>query len=602
MWRRIQRTTSRVRGRWVISWQAYSIGVVLHVALVAGSGGSLGAEPTPVGQTPYWLLLAIVASGVVGLYALLVNYTLFRYKRRRLVPLWQAIAFHIGVGVLFAIVLFEGSRHVPVTPITGAIGFALATVSIGVWFGFTMSFLLQAREQYHINRAELIEQTVRAELASIAETEAMAVLTASFHSDLASSLAQLEPIREELSDRLQQTRSATTPINMDASWQAVAHRLRSASEQSVRPLSHELWTMAEVRYPNPTWREVLVDTLRSPIAWAWPSALIVVIGYLRGSVTSFGIVAGLVVTVALASLIGAMLKGVSAIRSDGLRGLAFWLSLLIAQGLGLAVVLVDATTRSDGLTNELAGSVIAMGISVFAPAAVRTLNNARNGVLDRLERDSAQERITQIARGRHVARLARDAASHLHGTVQTSLIACAAAIDLAVEAEDADGLIAALEYAAEIVASAGVAASSADHTVRHAVDRSVSAWQGLVDITVHVDPDAEFVVGSAATAAGRVFEECIANAVRHGDAANITIVITRSIDELQIVVTDDGGGLDGGSVQPGLGTSLLVEATTGRVSIQNRWAGGERSGVEVHAVIDLTTTADRTGRSGPLRA
>ncbi len=114
VWARLEDSTARVRGRWVISWQAYTIGAILHIVLVGATGGSLGAEPTTPEQTPYWLLLAMIATGLVGGYALVVNYTLFGYKRSRLVPLSQAIAFHIGVGCIFAATLLIGSRRVPI--------------------------------------------------------------------------------------------------------------------------------------------------------------------------------------------------------------------------------------------------------------------------------------------------------------------------------------------------------------------------------------------------------------------------------------------------------------------------------------------------------
>lgn len=127
-----------------------------------------------------------------------------------------------------------GSRRLPVEPIDGAIGFVTATVCIGVWFGFTMSLLLQARERYHADREQLTDLSVVAELTSIAETEVLAALTTSFTHYLASPLAQFEPIRDELQGRLVELsgRVATTVARVVK--QCFANAVRHGDAANVR--------------------------------------------------------------------------------------------------------------------------------------------------------------------------------------------------------------------------------------------------------------------------------------------------------------------------------------------------------------------------------
>lgn len=586
-WARLNDATERVRGRWVISWQAYTIGVVLHVVLVAGTGGSLGAEPTNPRQSPYWLLLAVIASLAVGGYALVVNYTAFRNKRTQLVPLWQAVAFHVGVGCIFAFTLLFGSTRLPVTSIEGPVGFVIATIAIGVWFGFTMSFILEARERYHLERAALIEEAVVVQLASIAETEALARLTTTFTSRLAEPLAELEPIRDELNDRLETIRGGVREVAIDASWRAVAHRLREASDESIRPLSRELWRITEDRYPNPSWREVLVDTLRHPIAWPAPTAVIVVIGYLRASMTSLGVIAGIAVTVAMAALIAAVLRRSAAPRRSG--GAAFWLAFVFAQLLGVAVVVLG-TPGSAPLAPEIIGSVVAMTISVFGPATIATLNGARDSVLMRLRTDAARERINQIAEGRHLARLARETATHLHGTVQTSLIACAAAIEQAVDRDDHARLIEAMERVIEVGQAATNAPVADVSTVRTGVQATAAAWQGLLDVQCFVDESIANVSGKAAQRTARIVEECLANAARHGDASSVRVSLRAHDDGIEVVIEDDGHGMDVTEAvllqgRAGLGTAVLMEATQGQVHFEPVAAGQARPGLRVLAIV-----------------
>ena len=594
-WARLDSLTARARGRWVISWQAYAIGVTLHVVLIGGTGGSLGAEPTTPQQTPYWIFLGLIASAAVGLYALVINYSVFRRKRTHLMPLWQVVTFHVGVGLIFAGTLLLGSQRLPVEPIDGAVGFVIATVSIGVWFGLTMSLLLQARERYHRDREELIEQSVVAELASIAETEVLAALTSSFTDDLASSLTELEPIRDELQGRLQQMRSDVDPVTIDASWRAVAHRLRRASDDAVRPLSRELWLVAEQRYPNPSWREILIDTVRRPVAWAVPTALIVIIGYLRTAMMSFGVVAGIVVTVLMACVIGLLLRATRS--SSGIRtnGFAFWSVFVVAQALGLAVVLGFNVTDWTAMSTEVTGSLIAMTISVFAPAAIATLNGARDAVLSRLRHHTSRERINQIAQGRHLARLARETATHLHGTVQTSLIACAAAIEQATESEDPQQLMASMERAIEIATAPTGAASMRDTDLADSVGRTIAAWQGLVLAESRIDSAVAGLSGQVATTVARVVEECLANAVRHGDATSVRVDVHPHPAGIEVVVEDDGVGKAAEARPAGLGSIVLMEATHGRVSYEPVMPATERPGLRVRAVVGSTPRVATTG-------
>lgn len=569
----------------MISWQAYVIGVLLHVILVGATGGSVGAEPTPVSETPYWLALALIASGLVGVYALVVNYTVFRHKRVRLVPLWQAIVFHTGVGCIFAATLLAGASVLPVTPIAGATAFAIATLAIGIWFGFTMSLILEARDRYRTIRSELIERAVMAELATIAETEVAAAMASAFHNDISSALATLEPLRGELADRLDDVRESSSGIRLDSSWRSVAHRLREATDDAVRPLSHELWSATEVTYPNPSFREIVIDTIRRPAASAAPTAVIVVIGYLRACMSAFGVVPGIAIALVMACAIGGMLVLVQRVRAGRTRTIAFWGVFVLAQMIGLFVALRENQGSVAAVGTEVAGSALAMTISVLAPSTVATLNGARSGVLTRLRSDTARERINQVARGRHLASLARETATHLHGTVQTSLIACAAAIELAAESEDPERIIAAMERAVQVIGSVSHAELPTTATISEIVYRTITPWDGMIEVAAEIAPQVAGVTGPAAISVGRVVEECLANSVRHGDASRVRVRIESSHEGLVVNVEDDGVGRVEPPGQPGLGTAVLLEATSGQVTFAPACASRDRPGLRVRAII-----------------
>ena len=92
----------RVGGRWVISWQAYTLGATVNTVLLGLTGGSVGAESVSLGEFPRWCALGALASAVVGVYAFAANATVFRRKRQTPAALPVSVAFHASVGLVFA--------------------------------------------------------------------------------------------------------------------------------------------------------------------------------------------------------------------------------------------------------------------------------------------------------------------------------------------------------------------------------------------------------------------------------------------------------------------------------------------------------------------
>lgn len=71
-------------------------------------------------------------------------------------------------------------------------------------------------------------------------------------------------------------------------------------------------------------------------------------------------------------------------------------------------------------------------------------------------------------------------------------------------------------------------------------------------------------------------EEGISNAIRHGEAANISIALSPMQDgrgaAVQVVIVDDGKGLMPGNA--GMGTALLDQACPGHWTLTQNAEGG----------------------------
>jgi signal transduction histidine kinase len=181
-----------------------------------------------------------------------------------------------------------------------------------------------------------------------------------------------------------------------------------------------------------------------------------------------------------------------------------------------------------------------------------------------------------MARSRQLADLARQASRLLHGSVQTRLHSCAMAIDGAGEAGSERARIEALLEAMAILDQPLKPARSAG-TISEEVQRKVALWGSLCEFTIdirgdsHVDLDATSSPSpspspSPSESIGRIVEEGISNAIRHGKATRIDIVVsTRPDGTCDVEITDNGTGPQGG--KPGIGSALLHQSSAGAWSL-----------------------------------
>jgi signal transduction histidine kinase len=124
-------------------------------------------------------------------------------------------------------------------------------------------------------------------------------------------------------------------------------------------------------------------------------------------------------------------------------------------------------------------------------------------------------------------------------------------------------------------------------SVRTEIRRKLSLWEELCVFEVFIDEQVDDDSGTAESASrsavvGRIVEEGVSNAIRHGDATHIIIRVERTIDgALLIEIEDDGTGPTDGA--PGVGSALLDQAAGGEWSL-NRTDGTTR----LRALVGLT--------------
>jgi signal transduction histidine kinase len=175
------------------------------------------------------------------------------------------------------------------------------------------------------------------------------------------------------------------------------------------------------------------------------------------------------------------------------------------------------------------------------------------------------DQIEAIAQSRQVATLALESAQILHGAVQTRLVACAMMIEQASRDRDETMLNLALEEALSILQNP-LPGEKRSGSVTDEVSRKTALWDGLCECDINISPEADITSPSTVITLGRVVEEGISNAIRHGQATHITITITMSPESnYQVCLQDNGRGPTKST--PGMGSAYLTQVSDGQWSV-----------------------------------
>ena len=97
------------------------------------------------------------------------------------------------------------------------------------------------------------------------------------------------------------------------------------------------------------------------------------------------------------------------------------------------------------------------------------------------------------------------------------------------------------------------------HTLEDVISIASASFDGLATCAIQVHPASNMLLDHTLLIdVSCVIRECVANAVRHGHAGQVKISAQTSDDELELVVEDDGVGIDERSIATGNGTRNIA--------------------------------------------
>ncbi len=264
---------------------------------------------------------------------------------------------------------------------------------------------------------------------------------------------------------------------------------------------------------------------------------------------------------------------------------------------------VDPIERMTSLTDEIqAGSLDRrLGLDA-APVEIRELGESFDRMLDRLAASSALER--QLI----------EEASH---DLRTPLAALGARLEVATRRSDPDEITADLDRCRAdverlrstldlLLASARTSRSEVeqvDNDLVTIVDRVVERQRLLTpDALIEVRAPASLTLGIDGASVDRAVTNLVTNAVEHGGRARVTVEVAQAPDAAEIVVTDEGPGIDAERLphifdryagdHHGLGLALVKQVADvyGEVIVESPVEG--RPGTRVTLRLRVTPSSD----------
>lgn len=549
----------RIGGRWAISLRGWLISIPVSLLVVTNE---LSKAPNPV-QALAWILVALVGALAAGVYGYALHVTWFRHRRERPMPVVPAlVAFGLG-GLVMIGGMALAARALGLTEQVPWGQRALILVPLAAWWTATLALILDTHERVTTARRELIEQRVQVELMAVQHDEIAFDIRERLRAEIAD---ELDPARVRIERAL--AGSATS-----GDLAAVSVELRRTAELSVRSMSRRLWQTAAARYPSTPWGRVLANTVRSQPLRPFALAAIALLTGGMPAIIRYGPAIGWALIVAGIGSVLVISFGANWLmsRHPSHHAVLFIAAVALIQVDTLVVNRIERGVSGAPFSPGLMiGSMLSSVMFILLTSGFGSWRDIQRDLDVVFDEELQADRIAQLARNRRLTDAARDAARVLHGSVQTRLIACAMAIDRASASGDDEALNLALLEARTVLESP-IPEHSAVGGVAEEIARKVGLWSALCEVSVVIEPGAESS-GCDPHVIGRVVEECLANAIRHGAATRIEVRIEPAAGgALRVTVTDNGSGPGGG--RPALGSAVLDQATAGRWSLVGRAPG-----------------------------
>jgi signal transduction histidine kinase len=507
------------RGRGTIDYQVFGIG-----GLLALSGSLLVAADFSDSYQVFGLALANLIA-IAALLPLLLGFDKFFIGGRESAKLTLAQLILFGMllgflkGALTGLAMFGLGFEIDLQ--LSVLSRVWQTTILGAWFVPMLALFGTLRSRYVEQREALVSEKVARQVGLPAQAGPL--------------LEFVEGVRSRLSE-----------LRSDTDRKKLAAELQSIITEDLRPLSYRLWAKQSAEFPGFGILQIARLSISQKLFQPMLVTTVWTLTTLVPTLIYFGATPGLEILVWQAVALALTLFVASRIAT---RSFPASLAVFIAAVVAVWVIqtVIAASLATGYLVLNEPSLLLVHLLWIFELTLLSAMARAFLDLGKRVEAEMKQfDPAGANSRfGQDVILKNRQLAQYLHGHLQSQLNAAAVRI---ANQEDAESIGADLDQLEKLLSEALTSYGSQQaQSIEEGIQRLKSDWGGLVEFTFLIEPtvieDREIQVIC------EVINEATANAVRHGFASRMSIIITHQLD---IEIVDNGTGPRDG--KPGLGS------------------------------------------------
>ncbi len=538
--------STRVRGRWAISLNAYLIASPFWIL------GFLFNEAVTYASWENALGIAVVATlghlGL-GLVFLIAHLTVLRRRAQDPAPLGLVITVWGLAGATRAVVLVVGLTAFGLDDVIPTQQRVLFSALMAIAGFAVAAYALDAIERFSVARAQVLNVLLHGEEQLAAHRAAVASMQEALVAKVDKKLKESNDATIDALDQLEES------LTSNSQALPALEDLRELSDSTWQRISQDLWDAAPSEAPKIRLRELLE-------LWATSRPFRLLYLVLAGAFLFI-----LLYNRVLDPTVGALLVGLWTASALTVGAIGNWLLpslqkyavpafLVVVTFLVFSSIPLLVLADSWGQEMENPWRVVSVhALSVFlalSTALPSSVESARERILAGLKRSLDSTTLEKLHVESQLKVLSHKIANRLHGDVRGNFLA--AILKLQDQIARGDTRAAALEIQSLrdiLQESQDVTPLAADSLVD--LEKFVHNWGALVDIAL--DQPLSTVEDAYATAVHTIVVDAVNNAVRHGKADWIRIGFSREPGALMVTIQNNGEAKQSG--RAGLGTAHL---------------------------------------------
>ena len=552
----------QIGGRWAISLKVcfWLLPIVVIFAPLAEASIS---ESTKLAEYIFAASLSLIPPAIIVYIA---HLTLFKNRTVTPLPAYSVVLLGLisgamkGISLGIAMSWLDLHSTVEVsTPFRAINSALLGAIALPVTSIFMTTWEYARRRQPELIHEAIRIQAARRQIDGIRDEL---------------SIFDSRKIQSEISEIFQKCKSEVenlVAVNLGNSWTEISKLLRDTAEKSIRPMSHNLYKLEkEISRQTSMEKNLVISRVNFEIFWI--AFLFLATNF--GNMTHlYFLEESILVTLVKFSLIILIFYTIRIVYSKVAR---FKLISFIAMG-GFGIFLYSTAEeillKSLSLTYRYTDIVLEgfwLAFLIFVTGIFGSYINSQDYEFRLLKSLVNSHEIALLTSEKETNTYSRKMAKHLHGAIQSRLMASALAVEIAGRNGDLISLNSEIERAIKTLEfkDFNIEIQQA-HTFSQVFSHIDSLWGDLIEI--EFAPIGVLPPQNSATLSvlSELLSEATSNAYRHGSATWLRIEIHCDAPHtLSVSIIDNGVGVK--EVSSGLGSDLLTVACGSQWKLANR--------------------------------